>query len=38
MGKLATLATQVNAEDSPIQKEMNRFILIMTFRSILFGS
>jgi len=37
MGNLANLATRVDSGPSPIQKEMNRFILIMTFRSLLFG-
>jgi sodium/potassium-transporting ATPase subunit alpha len=37
MGQLATLASGVDAGLSPIGIEMDRFIMIMTIRSIVFG-
>ena len=37
MGKLAALASALDQQKTPIGKEMDTFINIMTFRSILFG-
>lgn len=37
MGRLASLTSTVDSGDSPIKKEMNRFIVIMIIRSLLFG-
>lgn len=37
MGQLASLASSVTHVPSPIEKEMDRFIKIMTLRSLIFG-
>jgi sodium/potassium-transporting ATPase subunit alpha len=37
MGQLASLASNLDSGPSPIQKEMARFVMIMTVRSLLFG-
>lgn len=37
MGQLASLASTVDAGETPLGIELNRFIAIMTYRSIIFG-